>query len=222
MGNNGRRRGGMIGIALLIGYFVLRFGLFAWREHQEGMSTGAIVLSLIGLAVGIVVLLELILLGYHAHSARRERALAEQHPGALLVPVRFSRELAGQVEYVAGTLGLPQDRAPRRDYGTLVADGHGIGLYVGGATPRLVLGLPRNAVVSVASGDAKAVGRYGFGRVDAIRVLAGNPAAPVALEVPAHRIVLGFPRNLRPDELDECVRRIAAAVGVAVFPVTQR
>lgn len=216
MGNNGRRRGGAIGVVVLVGYLVLRFGFLAYREHEEGMSTEGIVLSLLGFASLAFVIVELVNLGYHAHTRRREQALAARHPGAHLVPVLLSRDLGKQVAWAAGALGLPQSAVPRRGYATLVADGNGIGLYSGGSTPTLLLGIPRSALVSVASGDAKAVGRYAFGRVDAIRVLAGDPNAPVSFDVPAYRVVLGFPKHLRGEELHQVVRTVASAVGVSV------
>ncbi len=216
MGNNGRRSGGAIGLLVLGGYLVLRFGLLAYREHQEGMSTEGIVLSLLGIAALAFVIVEVINLAYHAHTRRREQALATRHPGARLVPVRVSRDLGKQIDWAAGALGLPRESVPRRGYGTLVADGNGIGLYSGGSTPTLLVGIPRAAVVSVASGDAKAVGRYAFGRVDAIRVLAGDPNAPVWIDVPAYRVVFGFPKHLRGEELDQRVREVASAVGVSV------
>ncbi len=216
MGNNGRRRGGAIGLVVLVGYLVLRFGLLAYREHQEGMSTEGIVLSLLGFAALAFVIVEVVNLAYHAHTRRREQALAARHPGAHLVPVRVSRDLGKQIDRAAGALGLPRESGPRRGYGTLVADGNGIGLYSGGSTPTLLIGIPRAAIVSVESGDAKAVGRYAFGRVDAIRVLAGDPGAPVWVDVPAYRVVFGFPKHLHGEELDQRVRKVASAAGVAV------
>lgn len=215
MGNN-RRRGGTIGLIVLAAYLVLRFGLLAYREHEEGVSTGGIVLSLIGFAALGFAIVEAVNLAQHAHSRRREAALATQHPGALLVPVRLGKDLGTQVDWVAGALGLSRTAVPRRGYGTLVADGQGIGLYSGGSTPTLLLGIPREVVVSVASGDAKAVGRFASGRVDAIRVLAGAQQAPVWYDIPAYRVVFGFPKHLHGDELHQRVRDVAAAVGVSV------
>ncbi|MBT2504020.1 hypothetical protein [Curtobacterium sp. ISL-83] len=218
MGNeNGRnrRRGGTITAVIVVGYLALRLGLLAWREHESGMSTGGIVLSVIGFAALVVVVAEATLAVHHARTRRREAALIVQHPTAHLVPVLVHKDLGQQLRHAAGVLGQALPDVPRRGYATLVADGHGIGLYTGGAEPRLLLGVPRPAVQAVADGETSAAGRYAFGKVDALRVLVGT-GAPVAVDFPVYRTVLGFPKTLRGEELAERVRAVAGSAGVPV------
>lgn len=218
MGNStgaGRRRGGVIGIVVVVAYIVLRFGLLAWREHEEGVSTGGIVVTLFVIAVAVFVVMEVVLAAYHAHTRRREAALRVQHPGAHLAPVTLKRDLAKEIEQAAAMLGtpLPAGAAPRRGYATVVADSNGIGIYRGGSTPELVLGIPRQFVRSVGSGDTTAGGRYAFGRVDSLRVMVDN-GRWTAIDLPIYRTVIGFPKTLRGDELHARVREIAVAAGV--------
>lgn len=218
MGNStgGRRRGGIIGIVVVGAYLVLRFGLIAWREHEEGMSTGQIVLTLLVIAVAAFALIELVWAGYHAQTRRREAALAAMHPGAHLVPVQMKKDLSREIEHAAGVLGHSLTRdVPRRGLATVVADGHGIGIYAGGREPWLVLGIPRQAIAAVANGETTAAGRYAFGKVDALRVVV---APATAVDLPVYRTVVGFPKTLRGDELEARVRTVALAAGVQVMP----
>ncbi|KQO65131.1 hypothetical protein [Curtobacterium sp. Leaf261] len=219
MGNDngaGRRRGGIIGIAVVAAYIVLRFGLLAWREHEEGMSTGGIVISLVLIALAVFVVIEIVFAVSHARTRSRERALATQHPGAHLAAVTMKRDLAKEIENAASMLGTTLvGRPPRRGYATLVADHNGIGVYTGGSTPTLVLGIPRQFVQSVGSGETTAGGRYQFGRVDALRVVVSN-GQWTAIDLPVYRTVIGFPKTLRGAELDARVREVAAAAGVQV------
>lgn len=216
--SNGRRRGGgILGIVLIGGYLVLRFGYLAWREHENGMSNGAIAGTLALGALGIFVVIEVVFAFHHAQTRRREAALALQHPGAVLLPVTMKRDLADEIERAAQMLGLPMpERAPRRGYGTVVADHAGIGIYTGGSEPRLVLGLQRQVVQSVGNGETKAAGRYAFGtRVEAVRVIVSD-GRWTPIDLPVYRTVIGFPKTLRGAELDEQVRRVALAAGVQV------
>ena len=196
------------------GYLVLRFGFLAWREHEDGMSTGAVAGTLALYAVGIFVLLEIILAFQNATTRRREAALAQLHPGAHLAPVLLKKDLATEIRRTAAMLGtdLTGD-VPRRGSATLVADHNGIGLYAGGSTPRLLLGIPRAVVRSVGNGETTAAGRYTFGKVDALRVVVDN-GQWTAIDLPLYRTVIGFPKHLRGDELTERVRAVAVAAGV--------
>lgn len=199
---------------MVAGYLVLRFGLLAWREHESGMSTGAVIGTLALYAVGIFAIIEIVLAVQNARTRRREAALAERHPGAHLAPALFTKDLAVDVRRTAGMLGLPLGAdVPRRGHATVVADHNGIGFYTGGAEPQLVLGIPRNLVRAVANGETKAAGRYAFGTVDALRVVVDN-GQWTSIDVPLYRTVIGFAKHLRGDELEAQVRSVAVAAGV--------
>ncbi|WP_144758665.1 hypothetical protein [Curtobacterium sp. 9128] len=217
MGNDkgtSRRRGGLIGIVVVAGYLVLRFGFLAWREHEDGMSTGAVVGTLLLYAVGIFAVLEIVLAVQNANTARRERALAERHPGALLARALFSKDVAVDVRRTAAMLGsTPEGDVPRRGQATVVADHNGIGVYVGGSSPRLVLGIPRAVIRAVANGETAAAGRYTFGSVDALRVIVDN-GQWTEVDLPLYRTVVGFAKHLQGDQLAAQVRSIAVAAGV--------
>lgn len=216
MGNNnapGRRRGGLIGILVVGGYLVLRFGFLAWREHEDGMSTGAVIGTLALYAVGIFVLLEVVLAFQNATVRRREAALAQLHPGAHLVPVLLKKDLATDIRRTAAMLNADTGDVPRRGSATLVADHNGIGLYVGGTSPRLLLGIPRAVVRSVGTGETTAAGRYAFGKVDALRVVVDN-GQWTAIDLPLYRTVIGFPKHLHGEDLTSRVRAVAVAAGV--------
>jgi hypothetical protein len=219
MGNSngaGRRRGGIIGIVVVGAYIALRIGIVAWREHEDGMSAGGIVVSIVLILLAVFVVLEIVFAVQHARTRSRERALATRHPGAHLAPVTMKRDLAKEIENAASMLGTTLAvRPPRRGNATVVADHDGIGIYVGGGTPQLVLGIPRQFVQSVGSGETTAGGRYAFGRVDALRVVVSN-GQWTAIDLPIYRTVIGFPKTLRGAELDARVREIAAAAGVQV------
>lgn len=219
MGNSngaGRRRGGIIGIVVVVAYIVLRFGLLAWREHEDGMSAGSIVVTLVLIAIAVFVVIEIVLAIAHARTRRREAALRTQHPAAHFAPVTLQRDVAREIEQAAAMLGTTlTGRPPRRGYATVVADHDGIGIYTGGATPQLVFGVPRQFVQSVGSGETTAGGRYQFGRVDALRVVVSN-GQWTAIDLPVYRTVIGFPKTLRGEELDARVREVAAAAGVQV------
>jgi hypothetical protein len=214
----GRRSGGIIGIVVVGGYLVLRFGLLAYREHEEGMSTGGIVLTLGLTLIGVFALIEIVFAVQHARTRAREAALAVQHPGAHLAPVTMKRDLAKEIEQAAQMLGVRlADRVPRRGFATLVADQNGLGIYTGGSTPSLVLGIPSQFVQSVGNGETTAAGRYSFGKVDALRVVVST-GQWTAIDLPVYKTVLGFPKTLRGDELDARVREIALAAGVQQTP----
>jgi hypothetical protein len=217
MGNDngtGRRRGGLIGMAVVGAYLVLRFGILAWREHEDGMSTGAVIGTLALYAVGIFAVLEIVLAVQNASTRRRSAALAQLHPGAQLVQVLFTKDVATSVRRAAAMLNVElADTVPRRGHATLVADHNGIGIYAGGSTPRLVLGVPRNVVRSVGNGETSAAGRYSFGKVDALRVIVDN-GQWTAIDLPVYRTVIGFAKHLRGEELTAQVRAVAVAAGV--------
>lgn len=219
MGNtNGRRRsGGIIGIVLVGGYLVLRFGIIAYREHEQGMSNGAIAVTLVLIAAAAFAVIEIVLAVRNGQTRRREEALAAKHPGALLVPVSLQRDAARELTNAAQMLGLPVGSVPRRGLATLVADGNGLGVYTGGAEPRLVLGLQRQFVQSVGNGETSAAGRYSFGKVDALRIVVAN-GRWTTIDLPVYRTVIGFPKHERGEALDGRVRSVALAAGVQLQP----
>lgn len=195
-------------------YLVLRFGYLAYREHEDGMSTPAVIGTLALYAVGLFVIVEIVLGVQNATTRRREAALAQQHPGAHLVPVLLQKDVATDVRRVAAMLNVTlTDTVPRRGHATAVADHNGIGIYVGGSTPRLVLGIPRAAIRSVGTGETSAAGRYRFGKVDALRITVDN-GQWTTIDLPAYRTVIGFAKHLRNDELITRVRSVAVAAGV--------
>lgn len=195
-------------------YLVLRFGYLAYREHEDGMSTPAVIGTLALYAVGLFVVVEIVLGVQNATTRRREAALAQQHPGAHLVPVLMQKDVATDVRRVAAMLNVTlTDTVPRRGHATAVADHNGIGIYVGGSTPRLVLGIPRAAIRSVGTGETSAAGRYRFGKVDALRITVDN-GQWTTIDLPAYRTVIGFAKHLRDDELITRVRSVAVAAGV--------
>ncbi|WP_139200652.1 hypothetical protein [Curtobacterium sp. MMLR14_010] len=213
-GNSSGRRGGLITMVVVGGYLVLRFGFVAWREHEAGMSTAGVIGTLALYAVGIFVVLQIVLGIQNARTRQRETALAQLHPGATLVPVQLKRDLVVEIRRTAGMLGTaPDGDVPRRGLATLVADHQGLGLYVGGRTPRLLLGIPRSAVRSVGNGETSAAGRYAFGTVDALRVTVDN-GQWTAVDLPLYRTVIGFAKTLRGEELSDRVRTVAVAAGV--------
>lgn len=195
-------------------YLVLRFGYLAYREHEDGMSTPAVIGTLALYAVGLFVIVEIVLGVQNATTRRREAALAQQHAGAHLVPVLLQKDVATDVRRVAAMLNVTlTDTVPRRGHATAVADHNGIGIYVGGSTPRLVLGIPRAAIRSVGTGETSAAGRYRFGKVDALRITVDN-GQWTTIDLPAYRTVIGFAKHLRNDELITRVRSVAVAAGV--------
>ncbi|WIB68569.1 hypothetical protein DEI93_05900 [Curtobacterium sp. MCBD17_035] len=210
-----RRRGGIVGIVLVVAYAALRFGFLAYREHEDGMSTVGIVESLLVIALGVFVLIEVVLAVQHARTRARERVLAERHPGAFTASVLVKRGTAAEVDRAAGLLGVrPERRAPRSAAGTLVADQHGIGLYVGGGTPTLLLGVPRAAVGQVGTGTTSSANRYGVGTVEALRVVVDSGGRWTTVDLPVYRRVVGFSVALHDDALREVVRSVAAAAQV--------
>jgi hypothetical protein len=215
-----RRRGGIVGIVVVAGYIALRFGFIAYREHEEGMSGSRIVLSLFGFAAAAFLVIELVLAVQHATARRRDRTLAERHPGARLVPVMYSRTARRDIERVASVLGLTLDRQPPRSgFGTLVADQHGIGLYAGGSEARLVLGITRASVVAVGTGSTASAGRYTSGTVESLLVIAGRGGPTASLDLALYRTVVGFGVARRGDDLVTEVRAVAAAAQVAIGPL---
>lgn len=221
----GRRRGGLIGIIVVAAYLVLRFGVLAWREHEAGMSTGAVIGTLFLYAAAVFAIIEIVLAVQNASTRRREAALALAHPGAHLAPALFTKDLATDVRRTAAMLGaeLGAD-VPRRGHATVVADHNGIGIYVGGTTPRLVLGIPRNQLRAVSTGETKAAGRYTFGTVDALRVIVDN-GQWTTIDLPLYRTVIGFAKHLHGEALEAQVRSVAVAAGVrqeAPLPGTTR
>ncbi|KQS07930.1 hypothetical protein ASG04_12245 [Curtobacterium sp. Leaf183] len=217
MGNengSGRRRGGLIGMTVVGAYLVLRFGYLAYREHEDGMSTPAVIGTLVLYAVGLFVIVEIVRGVQNATTRRREAALAQQHPGAHLVPVLLQKDVATDVRRVAAMLNVTlTETVPRRGHATVVADQNGIGIYVGGSTPRLLLGIPRAAIRSVGNGETSAAGRYRFGKVDALRITVDN-GQWTTIDLPAYRTVVGFSKHLRDEELTTQVRSVAVAAGV--------
>lgn len=195
-------------------YLVLRFGYLAYREHEDGMSTPAVIGTLVLYAVGLFVIVEIVLGVQNATTRRREAALAQQHPGAHLVPVLLQKDVATDVRRVAAMLNVTlTETVPRRGHATVVADQNGIGIYVGGSTPRLLLGIPRAAIRSVGNGETSAAGRYRFGKVDALRITVDN-GQWTTIDLPAYRTVVGFSKHLRDEELTTQVRSVAVAAGV--------
>lgn len=219
MGNtDGRRRsGGIIGIVVIAGYLVLRFGFLAYREHEQGMSNGQIAVTLLLVAAAAFAVVEIVLAVRNAQTRRREEALATKHPGALLVPVMLQRDAARELTNAAQMLGIPVDSVPRRGLATLVADRNGLGVYTGGAEPRLVLGLQRQFVQSVGNGETSAAGRYAFGKVEALRIVVSN-GQWTSVDLPVYRTVIGFPKHERGEALDGRVRMVALAAGVQLQP----
>jgi hypothetical protein len=216
------RAGGWVGILVIVGYFVLRFGFIAYRDREAGFSGSAIAINLLVYAVILFVVIEAVLWAYHLHSAGRDRALARMHPGARIVRVVLKRDLAPEIERAAQMLGLRTDRSPRRGYATLVADHNGLGIYVGGSEPRLVLGLTRAYVQNVGVGITSSAGRYGIGKIEAMRVTVStgvdHGAYWTPIDLPVYKIVVGFVRTLRGEELDRAVHDVASSAGVAVAP----
>lgn len=195
-------------------YLVLRFGYLAYREHEDGMSTPAVIGTLVLYAVGLFVIVEIVRGVQNATTRRREAALAQQHPGAHLVPVLLQKDVATDVRRVAAMLNVTlTETVPRRGHATVVADQNGIGIYVGGSTPRLLLGIPRAAIRSVGNGETSAAGRYRFGKVDALRITVDN-GQWTTIDLPAYRTVVGFSKHLRDEELTTQVRSVAVAAGV--------
>lgn len=201
-------------MAVVGAYLVLRFGYLAWREHEDGMSTPAVIGSVALYAVGIFAVIEIVLAVQNATTRRREAALAQQHPGAVLVPVLLQKDVATDLRRTAAMLNVVlTDAVPRRGHATAVADRNGIGIYVGGSTPRLVLGLPREVVQSVGSGETSAAGRYRFGKVDALRVTVDN-GQWTTVDLPVYRTVIGFAKHLQGAELQDRAQAVAVAAGV--------
>lgn len=209
-------------MAVVGAYLVLRFGYLAWREHEAGMSTPAVIGSVLLYALALFVVIEVVLGIQNALVRRREAALAQLHPGAHLVPVLLQKDAATDIRRVAAMLDATlTETVPRRGRATLVADHNGIGLYLGSSTPRLLLGIPRDVVRAVGTGETSAAGRYAFGRVDALRVVVDN-GQWTTIELGVYRTVLGFTKHLRGDELDARVREVAVAAGVPQDTLQQR
>jgi hypothetical protein len=207
----------MVGILVIVGYAVLRFGFIAVREEQDGASPSTIVLSILGYALAAFVVVEIVLWCYHLHTRARERSLAASHPNAAFVPVLFKRDLVREVTLTAEMLGLPVQRVPRSGYGTLVSDGQGIGVYAGGGNPYLVLGLARGSVQSVGVGETSGAGRYSFGTIPSLRIVASTPQHFASVDLPVYRRVVGFPRILRGEALASVVRQVSLSSGTALL-----
>jgi hypothetical protein len=77
-------------------------------------------------------------------------------------------------------------------------------------------------VQSVGDGETSGAGRYSFGTVQSMRVVAATPEHFSAIDLPVYKTVVGFPRTLRGEALDEVVRRVALAAGVSVTQTPSR
>lgn len=213
-----RRAGGYVGILVVGGYLVLRFAFIAYREHEEGMSTLGIVGTLAAFAVAVFLVSQIVIAVHRARTRARDRALQSMHPTAYLVPIAMKRDLIREVNGMQAMLGLAPTHVPRNGYATLVADGNGIGLYRGGATPELIVGLTRDVVQHVGTGRTKAGNRWGVGTVEALQVLVSTGAHWSTLDLPVYARVVGYARTLHSEELDRVVQRVASSAGVALAP----
>jgi hypothetical protein len=212
------RAGGYVGAIVIGAYLLLRIGFIVFREREEGVSTIGIVESVIGLLVFVVVLTQIIQWVHRSRAAARDRRLQTLHPTAYLVPVSLKRDLVAEIGRARQMLGLTGGPIPRSGTGTLVADGNGLGLYVGGAEPTLVAGFARGVVGNVGQGTTSAGGRYGLGHVESLHILLSNGQHWTTVDLPVYERVLGYPRTLRGEALNGIVHRVASAAGVSLAP----
>lgn len=214
-----RRAGGLIGIVIIGAYLVLRLGFIAYREHENGVSTSGIVLTMVVILAALALVSQIVVRVAHVRTGTREDRLAAVHPGAYLVPVVLKRDLAKEIGLTQAMLGMPVPGAPRSGRATLVADANGLGLYTGGGDPQLVLGLRRDLVAHVGDGVTKAAGRYQVGKVESLQVLVSTGQHWTTLDLPVYERFLGYARTLHGERLDDVVQRVSSASGIPIGTV---
>lgn len=215
-----RRAGGLIGIVIVGAYLVLRLGFIAYREHEDGVSTTGIVLTMVAILAALALVSQIVVRVAHVRTGAREQRLAAMHPGAYLVPVLLKRDLAKEIGLTQSMLGMPVGGTPRSGRATLVADANGLGIYTGGGDPQLVLGLRRDVVGHVNDGVTRSTGRYQVGKIESLQVLVTTGQHWTTLDLPVYDRVLGYARALQGERLDAVVQRVSTASGIPIGTVT--
>ena len=166
----GRYASMLVVLAILVSVVVARM-----RDSSSGFSMqltiGAIVVP-ITLLVGGVVIWQFV-----RPNTLRLRFLRKEFPDALALTVRRTSDLVAAIVAVDSESPLADTRTRLGLWFTVVADGDGLGIWIGKDEPTRVLWIPRSSIVSIEQGTL-ADGELPFAGI-AIQVHA--PGGEVAL-----------------------------------------